>query len=81
MGWPAGGAASEDGGRGRRGRYHRLRSFIFILLLAEISTADAAAESDGYGEFVWLLSDIGTVESREKGTRLDDAAYRTIPTP
>ena len=58
MGWPAGGAASEDGGRGwgHRGRRRRLRlrSFIFfILLLAEISTAvDAAAESDGYGESV-----------------------------
>ena len=54
-------ATSEDkggGGRGRRGRARhrrRLPSFVFILLLAAISTTgDAAAESDGYGEFVWL---------------------------
>ena len=45
-------ATSEDEGGGRR---RRLPSFVFILLLAAISTTgDAAAESDGYGEFVWL---------------------------
>ena len=44
------GRSTEGGGLGRRGRHRPRRSFVFILLLAGISTADAAAESDGYGE-------------------------------